>query len=113
MQIIKLHIVSVMIALVAFVYSEMLTEPGMILNWIYKLLDKHLPTFLFKPLIGCFKCVGGQLSFWAFLVLFSNQYRHVPLGVDVFKLVFIHIYFVCLTIFFTEIICKIHRLIKN
>ncbi len=67
-------ITSFSIALVSFVYSVVLTEPGMILNKFYLYLERKLPVLLFKPLIGCGKCVTGQVSiFYSIYYLFEYE----------------------------------------
>jgi hypothetical protein len=97
MEILNLHLLALMIALVAFVYSDVLTESGMILNWLYRSLDNLLPGFLFKPLIGCFKCVSGQMALWYYMIYHNNyDYRE-------------HLYIICLTIFLSQLLCRIYR----
>lgn len=71
----------------AYVYTNWLTEPRMIFNWLYiKLLrlteDNHgneSPWYLyslFMVLIGCEKCVAGQWALWVFL--FINWHDYTP-----------------------------------
>ena len=60
MELIKL---SFAIAIIAFTYSVILTEPGMLLEKIASRLA-YLPQWLFYPLIGCEKCVAGQMALW-------------------------------------------------
>jgi len=50
-----------------YIYAEHLTRPGMILNYAYLWAERSLPGFLFKPLIGCFRCVCGQWAGWTYL----------------------------------------------
>lgn len=52
------------LALCSLVYSVILTESGMILNKVYLRLSHVLPDWLFKPLIGCGRCVSGQAAVW-------------------------------------------------
>jgi hypothetical protein len=114
---------SVAIAIVAYVYSVILTDRGMLLSrvsaWISKLchpktrmlktmypaawqeyLDKPLIvggkrvmdyTWLYKMLIGCERCVSGQMALWWYL--FTQNY-------DLME----HIVFIALTIFITHTI---------
>jgi len=56
------------LACFAYVYSEVLTDPEMVLHKLYMYLQSKLPKYLFKPLIGCFKCVGGQISLWYYII---------------------------------------------
>ncbi len=95
------YILSIKLAIVAFVYSEVLTEPGMALNWLFHLLNK-LPEFLFKPLIGCFKCVSGQMALWVFLYFNWNGYDLIAFGN--------HVFFISLTIIASWIVSKIWNL---
>ena len=81
------------IAVCAWVYSMILTEPGMILNGWFKLCEKRLPEWLFSPVVGCVYCVAGQMSLWYYLIKYWNNYN-----------LLYHIAFVCLTIFCIEII---------
>lgn len=66
-----LFIEAYLISVTAIIYSEVLTDNGMILERLYVLLDK-LPDWLFKPLIGCVKCVSGQIACWYFI--FNHEY---------------------------------------
>jgi hypothetical protein len=87
-------------AVIAFTYSEILVEGGMILNPWYKFLERkigHLP-YLFKPLIECSKCVAGQISLWAYPFFYSYNYN-----------LFEHIYSICQAILFALVI----KLIMN
>lgn len=101
----SLYILSAKIAIVAYVYSDVLTEPGMALNWLYHLLSK-LPEPIFKPLIGCFRCVAGQMSFWVYLI----YYLKTNFGLtEMLSSIGNHIFFISLTIFLTWIINKVYR----
>ena len=83
--------ISFMFAVIGYVYSTVLIQPGQVLGWWYKLLYRMLtktvvhttpvpdelkgtvaPTvtttvkehWLLKPLGACEKCVSGQMAFW-------------------------------------------------
>lgn len=71
---------SLMCAAVAYVYAEVLTNPGEVLHWWYRFMYKlcikvkvkngreaRKEHWLFKPLIGCGKCVAGQMGLWVYL----------------------------------------------
>ena len=64
-------ITSIVISIVAFVYSTILTDEGMILSkfkgYLYMKIGKY-PN-LFKPLIDCAYCVSGQIALWYNLYL--------------------------------------------
>ena len=89
---------SALLAVTAYVYSQVLTMPDMILNGWYCFLEQHIggKRWLFKPLVECCYCVAGQLSLWVYVYL--NWFSFDVLG---------GIMFICLTIFFTEIAQKI------
>lgn len=65
-----------LLATIAFVYTCVLTEPGMILGRIYGWITTHLPSYLHKPLISCEKCVVGQWSFW--LYFYTSDWNMTP-----------------------------------
>lgn len=64
MRIQFLNWLTVAIAVSAFTYSNMLTAPGQILNQLSDYLERKLPEWLYKPLIGCQYCVSGQWALW-------------------------------------------------
>lgn len=92
--------------MIGFVYSQVLTEPGQILNPLWKLLDKYLGKypFIFKPIIDCYKCVSGQMFLWTYLVI--SYYVGYVNWVEL-------IYGICLTIFIAMILNFINDRIKN
>ena len=71
MELIKL---SFAISIIAFTYSVILTEPHQILNGVYEWLEKRLPEWLFFPIIGCEKCVSGQMGLWYYLLFYDGKY---------------------------------------
>lgn len=96
-----MYLLAFKIAVIAYVYSVILTEPGMILSEFYKWIESFkLPDWLFKPLIDCYKCVAGQMALWIFF--FQPNYNFWN-----------HITFICLTIFFSIIINKIYEWNSN
>jgi hypothetical protein len=76
-------------AVAAFVYCTVLVKPGMILNPWYDWLDRKIgpasgdilndgkgrAEWLFKPLVGCCKCVAGQFGLWGYLIEFRQEYN--------------------------------------
>lgn len=98
----SLYILSLKIAIVAYIYSDVLTEPGMIFNGLFHLLNR-LPEWLFKPLIGCYKCVAGQMALWCYVPIYYSTTS------SVLHCAGNHIFFVSLTIFLTWIINKVYR----
>jgi hypothetical protein len=91
----------IVIAIIAYVYQQILTEPDMILEWWYNLCKKRLPKFLFDPVVGCVYCVAGQMSLWYYLATRWNNYNFIH-----------HIAFICITIFCIEIIMTIKNKTK-
>lgn len=93
--------ISAAVALVAFVYSVILTEGGMILNPWYNFLDRKIgESWLFKPLVGCYRCVAGQMAFWYYIVKFRY---------DIFE----HAFFISFAIFTAIVINKLYIYIKQ
>ncbi len=86
------------LAVIAYVYSVVLTEPEMILNSWYRFLEKYIGDYqwLFKPLIDCYKCVAGQMALWSYPIL-TQHYT-----------IFGHLTTICMTIFISIIIDKIY-----
>jgi hypothetical protein len=86
-----------LLAVTAYVYSQVLTAPEMVLNGWYCFLERHIGhiRWLFKPLVECCYCVAGQLGLWVYGI--TNAY-------DINVLSWVN--FVCITIFFTEIAQK-------
>jgi len=69
----------ILLGIFSFVYSNLLTEPNMILSGWYKWLNKVFKTdkrneegkgyhWLFMILIHCEKCIAGQLALWFTLI---------------------------------------------
>lgn len=87
---------SLLIAITGFVYSNLLTEEGHIFHGLKNFLKEHLPEYLYKPVIGCERCVTGQLALWVYLYFNYADYNFVN-----------HIIFISLSIFLVAIITKI------
>ncbi len=98
---------SIIIAMIAFVYSVLLTEQHALFCGVYNFLYELFETderisegkpmhWLFMILIGCDRCVAGQIALWFFL------YRNYELYAgDFFEALLIHLGFVSLTILLT------------
>ena len=93
-----------MCAVVAFCYAEVLVRPGEVFAGFGKWLTKGLrkvtiinereevrENILYKPLIGCSKCVAGQLALWSYLFKPGYHFGH-------------HVFVICLAILLTLII---------
>jgi hypothetical protein len=95
-----MYLLALNIAIIAYVYSVILTEQGMILNFLYRWLDglnetNKLPDWAFYPLIGCSKCVSGQMAFW-YYIFTCHSYNLIN-----------HILLISITILFVVLIDKI------
>jgi membrane-bound metal-dependent hydrolase YbcI (DUF457 family) len=116
----ELFIFSLKLAIVAYIYSDVLTEGGMILNPMYVFLDtwkynkragkKLIPEWLFKPLIGCYKCVAGQMALWSFFVVNYSEYINIKSIFELSVLIGNHLFFITLTILLSCLTQRIHRL---
>ncbi len=110
-MLVELILLSIAISVVAFTYSEILTDSEMVLyHWrgfLYRIF-KSEDHFLFKILVGCSYCVGGQWALWTYLYLciFDNQYFDMLVYNP-----FVHIGFVSVTVFNVAIIkkCRIYE----
>lgn len=89
-------LISILIAIAAFTYSEIITEPGEILSKPFQLLER-LPEWLFKPLVGCCKCVAGQTALWLYPLYLCEAYDPI-----------VHIWFVLQCVFNAAIIRAIY-----
>lgn len=105
-------ILSFLLAVLAFIYTNVLTQAGEVFGALYSKLYRYfksdereqqgLPKHpLFKVLIDCEKCVAGQIAMWSYLIINFNQYICF---ISVLK----HFLFVSLTIFAVIIIKSIY-----
>lgn len=103
--------IGVLIAVFAFVYTNLLTDEKQIFNGLYNWLESRLidkktgkTHWLFYVTIGCEKCVAGQLALWIFL--YNNPINYIT---NPLKTSFLHFAFITFTILTTEIIKNIHK----
>lgn len=85
--------IAAVIAVWAYIWVHELTAGNGIFAWLSMWLDKVLPWWLSKPLVGCEQCHAGQISMWTYLFCCWYSYN-----------LFTHIAFIALTIFFTVIL---------
>ena len=83
---------SFQIAVLAWVYTEILTEPKEVLGWWCKWLHKVIKNeFLLKPLCDCPYCVAGQLSLWGYLYFNWDTYNLIShllfIGMGIFMII--------------------------
>lgn len=106
--------ISLLIAIFAFVYSYILTQPQMLLNSTYRRLDvffktkerkeKGKPIFwLFKIILQCEKCVAGQIALWLYTFTHIDEYIENPI-----EIFFLHLAFITVTIFIVSVIKNIY-----
>lgn len=116
--------IALMCSVIAYVYAEILIRPGEVLNWWFVFLSSIFRTttiekintekkgmgfehrtqpveievvkehWIFKPLVGCSKCVAGQMALWSYL------FKTGPLHIGY------HVFTVCLAILITYTIKK-------
>ena len=104
---------SLLIAVFAFVYTNILTDAEMLLNPLYNYLDCKLNGpcndgtnhWLFKVLIHCERCVSGQLALWIYF--YYNFVNYIfNFSID---LIFSHLFFITFTILLTCILKGIYN----
>jgi hypothetical protein len=83
------------IGIIAYVFV-ILTSPGMIFYFYYRLIDRLPYDWLFKPLGGCNMCFAGQLALWFYLIKYFHSYN-----------LFEHIFFICGAILIVMILDKL------
>lgn len=88
-------------AIVAFVYADLLTDDSMFFGWLYSTMEKYSPRWIFLPVIGCSKCVSGQMMLWHYLYYNYTNYH-----------ICTHILHISLTILLTTIIKLSYSWIK-
>lgn len=104
-----------LIAMAAYVYTNILTDVNQIFNGIYNWLDEKLNSsleggdkhWLFMVLIYCEKCVGGQMALWIYLYFNYKSY-----STDTIITLLQHVFFVTFTILSATVIKELHKHIK-
>lgn len=98
--------IAFLIAILGFVYTNLLTEPEMILNPLYNWIQCKLTSAchvswwrkaLFKIIIHCEKCFSGQFAFWFYLITEFKSYSFIE-----------HVFFVAFTIFIVSIVKNLY-----
>ena len=101
-----------LIAIIAFTYSYLLTRPNALFCGLYNFLDIKLnakrdglgPHWLFMILIHCEKCIAGQAALWIYLYLNWQTYIYNPN----FETAFYHVAFTCYCILLAAVIKEIY-----
>lgn len=117
----ELFIYSFLIAVVAFVYKDFLSQEP-VLNWWFKIGDRYHKRWFYKPIWGCEFCIAGQFAFWTYLlnILFGVILKETaPISRLIFSIVpkyhfldwsvFSWVIFICLTIFNVWLVAKIKK----
>lgn len=93
------------ISVTAFVFSDVLSETGMIFNWYFRKLDRMNDkgmAWLAYPLGYCSKCFAGQIALWFYAIKYYEIYDFTE-----------HITFVVLAIFFAYELSLLNNLFKK
>jgi hypothetical protein len=78
---------------IAVVYTEVLTDSGMILDFWNRFLHNNIKKeWILKPLIDCVYCFGGQLALWSGFFIWNDYKLLTHFLFIVTVLFFIHIY---------------------
>lgn len=100
------------VAISAYTYAVILTEPGMILNGVYNWLYRKsyhpevaAGKWWFKPLIGCERCFAGQLANLLFLY-YALVVKTVPYDP------FCHLFVVLASIYCTRLFSKLYEILR-
>ncbi len=70
---------AILIALFSYTYTNILTEPDMVFNSLYKWCDGWMPRWLFYPFIHCEKCNAGQVALWVYIYNYYLGFVFYPL----------------------------------
>lgn len=106
--------ISFLIAILAVVYTYILTQPGQLFNGLYNKLDKFFKTDtrrsngksehpLFKILIYCHLCLSGQVALWLFI-----YFNWINYFINPFYTLLSHVFTVATTILMAAIIKGIY-----
>lgn len=101
MNLIFLNWLTVAIAISAFTFSNIITEPGQILSRVQDFLERKLPEWLYKPLIGCQYCISGQWALWIYIYLSFTQN-------DIQYHWWLHLWLIMQSIFVTKIVTYLY-----
>lgn len=99
-QLLTLLILAPIVAIGAVCLSCLLTKPEMIFGGLDFWISQHAPEWIYKPLIGCQYCVGGQWFLWLYILLsFRGAVTYYPE---------LHVLFTLLTIFLVAPVTKFY-----
>jgi len=92
----------ILIAILSYVYTNLLTEPNMVFNKLYIWCDSWMPRWLFYPFIHCEKCNAGQISLFTYIYNYWIGFYFYP--IETIGTMFL---FIAFTIFTTYTIKQI------
>jgi hypothetical protein len=95
----EFYLYPLLIAVFSYVYTNVLTEPNMILNGLYNWSDRNLYKWLHYPFIHCEKCNAGQIALFTYVLNNLINYKEWAFYTELFS-------FITLTILLTLIIKK-------
>ena len=98
-----LIVYSILLSIAAVCYTDILTADNMILHKPYLWLEKHLPEWLFYPVIYCSKCVSGQWALWLYIFYFCHGNYDIV----------VHLWFILQCIFNSAIIHELYVRLTN
>ena len=94
-----LEIFALKIAVVGFVWSGILVQPGELFDWVPRVICRMTNNEkIHKVTFACEKCFSGQLAFWSYLMIHFEDYDLST-----------HIYFTFLTMFFVALLTKLWK----
>lgn len=101
---IELVTISIKLGVIAYVYSIVLTDAGMLLGnvygWLSGIANRHPNSeWLLKPLMLCDRCVAGQFGLWGFVLGAWLKIHAVNVAIDI-------AFVISLTIVISQIIKK-------
>lgn len=81
-------LLAVKCALIAYVYTQILTMPGMLFAKPYEAITAYVAAhpeheWLWKPIILCTTCVTGQLALWSWALIYPLRIALAAEFIDV------------------------------
>ena len=112
-------IYSIVIAIIAVVYIQMLSKEGQILYKWFEYGKRFENKWFYNPVWGCHLCFSGQVTLWIYLLnqIFLDKslfiYKIIPIFVIESFSLFWLIYFICQTIFIAYFLGYLHTKAVN
>ena len=111
MTTISLILLSVKLSIIAFCYSDKLTEAEMILGPVKRLMNEAVGRWpgvewILKPLLICPHCVAGQMALWTCVL-------YLWLGFSVLCIIINYAFFISLTILLIDLLIKLKQWLNS